>query len=513
MRGGPAVKRRIAARVLVAVGIISLAVFGTLVWVDSRARERQLGTLVERQALMLSDTIRNATRQSMLLNQRDMVHEIIEQIGRQEGLEKIRVYNKDGVVIYSPDPALVGTRADQRSEACDGCHAAGKPAVELAAGHRTRTFLDAAGGRRLGVITPIANEPDCEGAGCHLAPAAQRILGVLDVTVSLDDVDRTVASGRRVSAGLSLAGMAAISLLLVGLFHRWVGRPVESLLAATGKIAAGDLDHRVPVERRDELGQLAESFNQMSARLAEARHQVYQSNKLASVGRLAAGIAHEINNPLTGVLTYSSFLLKRAADAETRQDLETIVHQTKRCRDIVRGLLDFARQVPPKKTRVDLNAVVERALDLVANQLSVQNIQVTRSLRPDLPSLSADATQLQQVVINLLVNAADAFEADDRQIFIATDLKRVDGDEVAEIKVADNGVGIAPANLGKIFEPFFTTKENRGTGLGLAVCWGIVSEHGGTIEVESRVGRGTTFTVRLPLVPRPAAPASGEATA
>src|SRR5690606_6864108 len=106
-----------------------------------------------------------------------------------------------------------------------------------------------------------------------------------------------------------------------------------------------------------------------------------------------------------------------------------------------------------------------------------------------------------------LVNAADAFEADDRQIFIATDLKRVDGDEVAEIKVADNGVGIAPANLGKIFEPFFTTKENRGTGLGLAVCWGIVSEHGGTIEVESRVGRGTTFTVRLPLVPRPAAPA------
>src|SRR5690606_29457932 len=140
-----------------------------------------------------------------------------------------------------------------------------------------------------------------------------------------------VAAGRRVSAGLSLAGMAAISLLLVGLFHRWVGRPVESLLAATGKIAAGDLDHRVPVERRGELGQLAESFNQMSARLAEARHQVYQSNKLASVGRLAAGIAHEINNPLTGVLTYSSFLLKRAADAETRQDLETIVHQTKRC--------------------------------------------------------------------------------------------------------------------------------------------------------------------------------------
>jgi CheY-like chemotaxis protein len=225
----------------------------------------------------------------------------------------------------------------------------------------------------------------------------------------------------------------------------------------------------------------------MTARLAEARHQVYQSNKLASVGRLAAGIAHEINNPLTGVLTYSSFLLKRATDEETKSDLETIVHETKRCRDIVRGLLDFARQVPPRKTQVDVNAVVERALDIVDNQLRVQNIQVTKSLESDLPSIPADANQVQQVLINLLVNAADAFESADRQIFLGTDLKRIDGRQMVEIKVADNGVGIPEKNLGRLFEPFFTTKENKGTGLGLAVCWGIVNEHGGD-RVESRIG-------------------------
>ena len=165
----------------------------------------------------------------------------------------------------------------------------------------------------------------------------------------------------------------------------------------------------------------------------------------------------------------------------------------------MRGLLDFARQVPPKKTQVDLNAIVERALAIVDNQLKVQNIQVTKSLAQNLPPFPADANQLQQVVLNLLVNAADAFDLGDRQIFLATDLKTVDGRPEAEIKVADNGTGIPAKNLGRIFEPFFTTKDNRGTGLGLAVCWGIVTEHGGTIAVDSKVGRGTTFTVRLPL--------------
>jgi two-component system NtrC family sensor kinase len=497
------VKRRIVYRVLAAVGLVAVVVFGVSAWLASRAVARELGSLVERHALVLSDTIRSSTRQAMLLNEREMVHRIVEQIGRAEGLEKIRVYNKEGEVIYSPDPTLVGQRVDMRSEACDGCHQEGRATAELAAGRRTRLFRGADGERRLGVITPIANERACSSAGCHAHTPEQQVLGVLDVTFSLAAVDGALAAGRRDAIGLSAAGIAAISLLLAVLFHRGVGRPVETLLAATEKVAAGDLDHRVPVESVDELGRLAESFNQMTAKLAEARHQVYQSNKLASVGRLAAGIAHEINNPLTGVLTYSSFLLKRARDEETRSDLETIVHETKRCRDIVRGLLDFARQVPPKKSQVDLNAVVERALDIVDNQLKVQNIQVTKSLRSGLPPLAADANQLQQVVLNLLVNAADAFEGDDRQIFLATDLKKIDGAELFEIKVADNGVGIPEKNLGRIFEPFFSTKEHKGTGLGLAVCWGIVTEHGGSIAVESKVGRGTTFTVRLPLASTP----------
>jgi two-component system NtrC family sensor kinase len=501
-------KPRIVHRVLAVVVAVTVAVFAASAWLAARAHERQLEALVERHALTLSDTIRNATRRSMLGNEREMVHAIVEQIGREPGLERIRIYNKEGEVIYSPDPALLGTRADRESEACDACHRPDGTVVELAAGLRTRLFHGESGVRQLGVITPIANEPSCATADCHAHPADQRVLGVLDLTVSLDEVDRALAGERRTAVALAASGVAVISVLLAGLFHRRVGRPVEALLAGTTKVAAGDLSHRVPVGGSDEMGRLAESFNQMTASLADARHQVYQSNKLASVGRLAAGIAHEINNPLTGVLTYSSFLLKRATDEETRSDLETIVHETKRCRDIVRGLLDFARQVPPKKGPVDFNAVVERALAIVDHQLDVQNIQVTRTLRADLPSISADANQLQQVVLNLLVNAADAIDGDVRQIYLATDRKRLNGHEVVELKVADTGRGISEKDLGKLFEPFFTTKEGKGTGLGLAVSWGIVSEHGGTIEVESKVGSGTTFTVRLPLEAPPVGGAS-----
>ena len=492
-------KLRIIHRVLLAVIAVSVVVLGVSAWLASRAQNQALSERVERHALVLSETIQNGTRHAMMLDEREMVQNTLETIGRQSSLDQLRVVSKEGVVVFAPDRSQVGSRVDLRSETCSGCHAGRDPAAGLPTTRQVREFRDAGGVRRLGVISPILNEPSCSTAACHAHDPDQQVLGILDLSVSLADVDHEVARNRRFTAGLSAAAILGISLLLWLILHRLVGRPVARLLAATRAVSEGDLSPRLPVHRTDELSQLAGSFNEMTVHLAEARHQIYQSNKLASLGRLAAGIAHEINNPLTGVLTYSSFLLKRAADAETRQDLETIVHETKRCREIVRGLLDFARQVPPKKSPTDVNAIVSRALGIVDNQLRVQNIQVTQSLREDLPRIHADPNQLQQVLINLLVNAADAFTDAPREIYVATDLKSADGGREIEIKVADTGSGIPEKNLGKIFEPFFTTKDNKGTGLGLAVVWGIVSEHGGTIEVDSKVGRGTTFTVHLPI--------------
>jgi two-component system NtrC family sensor kinase len=261
----------------------------------------------------------------------------------------------------------------------------------------------------------------------------------------------------------------------------------------------------IALPKRDEIGMLAGSFNEMTKQLSDAQRQVYQSQKLAAVGQLAAGVAHEINNPLTGVLSYSSFLLKRAAEMpEFKEDLEVIVRETQRCRGIVKGLLDFARQSPPEKHPTDINEVVERAIRIVQAQLSAHRVDVEKRLRADLPSVHADANQIQQIIVNLLLNANDAIGEGGGTVTLTTEVKPDDGAArgqatAVEISVNDTGCGIPAAHLERLFEPFFSTKGGKGTGLGLAVAWGIVEKHNGRIEVESEVGTGTTFRVLLPL--------------
>jgi len=213
------------------------------------------------------------------------------------------------------------------------------------------------------------------------------------------------------------------------------------------------------------------------------------------VGRLAAGIAHEINNPLTGVLSYASLLRKRMEhDVPACEDLDVIVRETVRCRGIIRGLLDFARPTAPARKPMDLNDVVRRSVSVVMPQLSMNHVDLSFDLAADLPLVQADANQIEQVVVNLLLNAADAIGPDGGRIRATT----TSSSTAIELLVKDSGRGIPPEDLPRIFEPFFTTKGNHGTGLGLAVSWGIVEDHGGALEVHSEVGDGTCFTLRLP---------------
>jgi two-component system NtrC family sensor kinase len=302
-----------------------------------------------------------------------------------------------------------------------------------------------------------------------------------------------------------VVAIGAVSLMIYLLVNRIVLKPVNEIVAATRKVASGDLHYTIAMPQRDEIGMLAQSFNAMTHKLSEAQRQVYQAEKLAAVGQLAAGVAHEINNPLTGVLTYSSFLLKRAADKpEFKDDLEVIVRETQRCRGIVKGLLDFARPSPPEKHATDINEVVERAIRIVQTQLAAQRVELQKDLRTDLPMVQADANQIQQIIVNLLLNAKDAMGEGGGAVTLATNL-RTDGNgtrgqgPAIEISVRDTGCGIPPEHLDRIFEPFFSTKGKKGTGLGLAVAWGIVEKHNGRIEVESEVGKGTAFRVLLPV--------------
>lgn len=492
---------RISHQLIAAVALTAALIFGLFSHLLISSHRRSMVTIMESYADEYAETIQRSTRFAMLQNQPDEVHQIVDAIGRQENIPDIRILNKDGQVIYSPDKAAIGTMVDKQAEACYVCHATDAPLERPDRTSRTRFFEDTEGRARLGIIKPIYNEPSCSQADCHAHPADQAVLGVLDITLDLTGTEQHMAD-ERTKALLAIAGaIVSISFLIWLIVDQLVGKPVGKLMKATDAVAAGDLDFRMDVKRNDELGKLQSSFNEMTRQLSETQSQLYQSNKMASVGQLAAGIAHEINNPLTGILTFSSLLLNQPEqDPAVREDLETIVRETKRCRDIVKGLLDFSRQVPARKTNTDINSVVTQALNIVDHELDVANIQVTRGLSEELPTVRIDANQMVQVLINLLVNAAHAIGSkQDGEIFVGTELRQSEESSLIEIKVADNGCGIPNKNLEKIFDPFFTTRDTGGTGLGLAVAWGIIKEHGGTITVDSKTNRGATFTIHLPV--------------
>jgi two-component system NtrC family sensor kinase len=333
-----------------------------------------------------------------------------------------------------------------------------------------------------------------------------KIIGILYVGVlqeRYDDIRRqTILIFLGVTA-FSLITMLALSYLLSGKISSSIGK----LVSAARQMATGKLDVQVNVKSKDEIGELAESFNFMAAALKArdeklkefATKKIMESERLALIGQLAAGVAHEINNPLQGILAYSGLLVEdMSPDDQNREFIEKIAKQAMRCKGIIRGLLDFSRQTMPEMKRRQMNSVVLDSLALVERQSLFQNIEIETRIQADLPETILDASQMQQVLVNIIINAAEAMDGKGK-LSVAT---RSDSlKKFIEVEIADTGVGISKENLERIFDPFFTTKEvGHGTGLGLAIGYGIVKRHNGSIEARSEVGQGTTFTVRLPII-------------
>jgi two-component system NtrC family sensor kinase len=241
---------------------------------------------------------------------------------------------------------------------------------------------------------------------------------------------------------------------------------------------------------------LEQKVDERTEELKKINDQLFRSEKLASLGKLAAGVAHEINNPLTGVLTNSSLLLEDLEDGDPRkEDVQVIVNETIRCREIVKRLLDFARQTKPQKKLSDLNALIENIILLVRNQSAFRNIIIKKVLDPSIPEVMVDADQIQQVFINFILNASEAMQ-NGGQLVVETRLTTAK--DFIEIKFTDSGGGISEKDKRRIFDPFFTTKQ-QGTGLGLSISHGIIERHGGKIILDSALGKGTTFTIFLPV--------------
>jgi len=530
-------RRRLSVRLTAVVALVVTVTIGAFVALGLRAQQGHLEGEVVRGAALLSDTIKSSTHQHMLDDRRQDAYLIMETIGRQEGIEGVRIFNKDGRVTYSNHPAEIGTQVDKRAESCYACHAADQPIVRLTVPSRSRTYRSN-GHRVLAMVTPIYNEPSCSTAACHAHPESQRVLGVVDVGISLAEIDRGLSDLERSTAAASALGVIVLATGVGFFARRLVVRPVAQLLEGTRRIAEGDLRHRILLEgnREDEIGLLARSFNRMTESLARAdaeirelmeglerqveqrtaalkdtQTQLVHAEKMASLGRLAASIAHEINNPLAGILTFAKLMIRTLEDGSAAvprpghlKNLRLVQREAERCTAIVRNLLDFARQRAMTLVAVDVGAVVEEALSLVAHQLALKGVAVEKRLAA-VPPVQGDFGQLRQAFVNVILNACDAMGAGGRLTVTA---RTVGESGPVELTFEDTGMGIPSEHLARIFDPFFSTKE-KGTGLGLSVVYGIVERHGGRMDVRSEVGKGTSLRIRLPL---PSAP-GGDAPA
>jgi len=470
----------------------------------------------------LSEIIIESTYNQKHEHDQFKLSQMINWLGAGQGIEHIRLLNKNGRIIFSSKEEEIGTFVNKDAEACSMCHEGTEPKLTASSMHRSRVFRNREGKEVLGLARAIYNREGCYIAACHFHPESFKVLGVLDISVSLDTLHHQIALYRYRFVAMTCILIFMIWLVLTLLTQKLVNSPIQLLVHHTRQIASGDLESKLAIVSRDEFGKLASSFSSMTESLRDAQNelkewgtnlesiveqrtreiqqiqaQLIRSEKLASLGELVAGIAHEINNPLTGILVFSSLVTNdKKLDPALKDDMEMVVRETKRCADIVKGLLEFSREYPPQTEQISLNEIMDKALSLVCHQSSFHNLTLEKAFDPDLPLITADPNQVEQVFINILLNASQAMPSGGN-LRLRTGISP--DTSAAFVDISDTGCGIPEENLGRIFDPFYTTKS-RGTGLGLSVSYGIIENHGGKIEVTSEVGVGTKFSIFLPLV-------------
>lgn len=483
-------------------------------------------------ALQMSDVIKRSIEYSMLLNRREDISNTIKTIGTEPGIDGVRIYNKQGEISFSAQDAELGRSIALTSETCIVCHQNGaKAAIAPNAETLTRIYTSAKGERLIGVITPIRNDIRCSSAACHAHDSSQTVLGILNVTLPLKETDRNIADFETMQYKGGIA-LILIVTAFTGLFlWRMVNIPVKKLTEGTQAVIDGNLEYAIDVQTKDEIGTLTRSFNHMTRELHRAQEELKQFNatlekrvqektdelrrtqtnivqmeKMVSLGTLAATVAHELNNPLEGILTYAKLIRRKIqkepipeeAKAEISEELKLIADETSRCGNIVKNLLLFSRRRVGELREHNIHDIVQQTAKLMDHHLMMHSVTFAADFTEPLPLIQCDGQQITQALLALEINATEAMpQGGELRIAVASPCA-----DTITISVRDTGSGISPDVMPHIFEPFYTTKkEGKGTGLGLAVVYGIIERHGGKIEVQSSADEGTTFTITLPVRP------------
>ncbi len=523
----------LSAAILVAVGMIILS--ATLI-------SNQRGQVLE-EVIHSSDNVAEmlllSISHEMLEDNPKGVQEIIYSVGSHPGVDRIRLFNKEGEISHSSTPIEVGMMVDKNAEACFLCHDANKPIRHLSIAERSRVYENEAGQKMLSTISVIQNEKRCGEEECHADMQTKSILGVLDVSMSMEPTEERIVAASWKAAGVSMSVLILISLGLFVLVQVTVNRPIWNLIEATRQVASGDFSQTISSPAASEIGVLTSSFNKMvenmhvsraqeqewisvlkdelhekSREVRTAQYQAMQAEKLSAVGLVAAGVAHELNSPLMAIITFGH-LVRKNFDPESQEyeDVGMILDEANRCAVIIRNLLDFSRD---QKTDHPMEVcspgeILENTLKLVRPKLREQDIEEECLVAEDLPGIKVDKSQMTPVFLNLMLNAIQAMKPGGKLSMKVDKVPRADFEEhglppdsgsisLVRFRVRDTGHGISKRDVARVFEPFFTTKPaGQGSGLGLSISYGIATRHGGTIIIDSDGQSWTEFTVLLPV--------------
>ena len=507
----------LAGKLTLAIFILMVAISGSSGMLFLSFERSITLSHLARQAKFMDELVKKSLYRDMLENRPTGLDESIKALEGLHEIERVHIYNPDGVIAFSSSPGEAGA-------SIEGINVS--EIIKSGGEVPPRLKRSSNGKHVLNYYSPINAQPECSNASCHYHPADRDVLGLLFTSYDVSDVTNT---NRQILMGVFLVGafmVGLISFFLFYIIHRFVTTPIALLEEGMLRLASGDFERPIELHSRDEMGRLAMNFNAMAqdiqryknrlenwaselqrevdkktAEIRETQEQFANAEKLASLGRMSAGVAHELNNPLTGIVTFAHLMLDRTPEENNldREDLELIIEQADRCTRIIKGLLSFSRKGTSEKSATSINELLKNAVSLINNQSAFHNIDIEMDLLEGIPRVTVDTNQIQQVILNLITNAADAMNGKGK-ITISTRRTGIDGEEYIEAEFTDTGPGIMPEDMNKILEPFFTTKSvGKGTGLGLPVSYGIVKRHGGDLLIKSKPGKGTTVFVRLPI--------------
>ncbi len=522
----PKIQNRLSVRLIVTISVILILILSIYTYVSINNLEGYLTRNSYNHAYNVSDVIKKSTRYSMLLNRRQDVHEIINTISTEKDVKSIRIYNKQGLIIFSTDSSEILKKVNLKAEACVVCHNSAVPLSTISNKDKIRIYTTPDKTRVLGLINPIENEPDCSNSSCHAHSPKIQFLGVLDVMVSLSELDSIKAETTKSTIANSIIITVVIATVSGIFIILLVNIPLRKLLIGIEEVGNGNLDYRISIKSQDELGKAAKRFNDMSSKLKEAYQsiknwsetlnekvnekteelkniysQVNQIEKLASLGKLSATVAHELNNPLEGILTYSKLISKKLQAQQGNGEhqklieyLSLISDESARCGKIVKDLLLFSHKEDSELVEHDVNSLMDKSITLINHHLEIHKVKLHKNYETEYAVVFCNPQKIQQAFMALLINAIESMP-DGGNIYIKI---KEESDNIV-IKIIDEGTGIPEKDIEHIFEPFYSTKEaSKGTGLGLSVTYGIITYHKGELKVESTSAKGTCFKIILP---------------